>query len=118
MSHTSRPIGQLTTDELINHPQFGNAMKTFEIIQEFGERHYQNMNANEVYEINNLMEDNDKEWWNNLANRDESHKDIGWLIAHGFPFFAQHCRFPIYFAFDHADSDGHGWYRLTTYCQR
>lgn len=113
---------QLTYKELMSYSQFHNAKETFRRIQKFGKRHkFDNKRDYQITEMMSAREE-DKMWWTNLAgfnqNTDDIHKEIGWLIAHGFPAFAKHYRHPIYVAFDHADATNHGWYRLTTYCQQ
>ena len=116
----SEPI-QLTYKELKSYSQFKNAKETFRRIQKFGKDH--KFATTRQYQISKMMEarNEDKMWWDNLAgfHKDPGniHKEIGWLIAHGFPAFAKHYHHPIYVAFHHADDHNRGWYRLTTYCQ-
>lgn len=112
---------QLTYKELKSYPQFKNAKETFRRIQKFGKRN--KFDDKRDYQITEMMSarGEDKIWWNSLAgfNKDagDIHMEIGWLLAHGFPAFAKHYHHPIYIAFDHADEEHCGWYRLTTYCQ-
>lgn len=90
---------------------YKNAIKTFKKMQTFGKKHYSA--EKREYKIPEMMEGDDKRWWDNLTDSD--HQKIGKLIAHGFPEFAKLSKVPIYIAFDHLDSSNSGVYRLTSY---
>lgn len=108
----------MTREELMNHPQFGNAMKVFHWLQEWGDEHRADPEREGLL-ISEMLSGDPR--WENIASTDEIdrvHQDIGYLIAHGFPWFAIMCTLPVYVVFDHADKNHNGIYRLASYiCQ-
>ena len=111
----------MTIDQLVLQPEFYHALQTFNEIQKWG-ANPQNQKQRTGLMIREMLSGNPI--WENFTDDGipvsidrlgKIHQDIGYLIAHNFPQFAALCTIPIYVAFDHADEQHNGIYRLTTY---
>ena len=105
----------MTLNELMQHPQFSNALQTFYWLQEWGDAHRCDKKRDRLL-ISDILRGDPR--WEHITDNEhigEVHQDIGYLIAHGFPWFATMCNLPIYVVFDHADMEHNGLYRLASY---
>ena len=105
----------MTRDELFRYPQFTNALRTFYGMQEWGDAHSCDRKRNGLL-ISEMLKGDPR--WEHIADDEhigQVHQDIGYLIAHGFPWLATMCNLPIYVVFDHADKSHNGIYRLASY---
>ena len=101
--------------ELMRCEYFCEALQTFYLIQEWGEK-YQNGKRTRI-KIREILEEDSI--WNGFSKRkqelDKIHQQVGQLIAHNFPYFAALCTIPVYVVFDKVDKNNEGLYRLATY---
>ncbi len=111
----------MTLEQLILENEFNHALQTFYEIQKWG-ANPQNQGRRTGLMIKDMLAGNPI--WENFTDDGlpvsndrlgKIHQKIGELIAHNFPLFAALCTIPIYVAFDHADAQHNGIYRLTIY---
>ena len=107
----------MTLNELMQSPQFANALQTFRWLQEWGDAHRYDKKREGLLISEMLKGDLRWEHITDDKHIDRVHQDIGYLIAHGFPWLATMCNLPIYVVFDHADENHNGIYRLASYYQ-
>ena len=99
----------------MQNPQFSNALRTFYWLQEWGEAHRCDKKRDGLL-ISEVLKGDPR--WEHIVDAEyvgAVHQDIGYLIAHGFPWFATMCNIPIYVVFAQADKNHNGLYRLASY---
>lgn len=114
--------------ELMKHPLFAYALRTFYWMQIWGELHRNNTGRDDILiadimdefrnSQNSVLNDYYTEWESlsdDPAECDRIHQGVGRLIAHHFPGFAALCTIPVYVVFDYSDNDGNGVYRMAAY---